>query len=1020
MARTASGATRPSDLISWSRNGFIAYACPVQHSKDNLLLTYLENVNGNSWKLAEPQSISVKLENNFLSELALVEWSYLSTDLAISDVYGNFYILLAGIGLLEPGSEKSTVNSDSSGAASTAAASQNSPSYELTSYNHMEMIYRDIINQDPALPVNPGAAIVSFSWLNIEKVQIINKPAALVTLENQNSSNSPFVYTYGVNQFQPHGVTHPISTKQACVALRQNGQFTLYFQGEHKVEYHKTSVALSDDIVIITKASIGFTNDKQIVVTAYDSVTRNISTYSVTVDWGFLVESAKRQKVDPHYHTPKEEHKTPKLNVTRISASIPVPTFLAAAEEEGMDMDKMDVDADSEDGNQPSYQIGSLASIDIISAGAEKDSSLDILISYTFEDGSGIASSTIYRYSLSEESELISSAFGELGVRKNVTAPANSPTVQTVTLQDKLIRSGTIQSITTALSDYFILLYYLDGHVDVVDRNSMKIVNNSDDTNLPPKTISSIFDVGFNFPKIDNSSNLIMAVSPNLTSVAYADFKGGSTRLNLKVFEKEKYLGISPKELFATSVGFAFRHAYACYTNTCSDDLVALIQTEIVRLQISLQKTITDKPHNIEMIIKKFVESIVSESHKAINFQLDAFNKESVDKLLSNPPLQKLLSLQLVLGELQDKNSIVSDIAWIVLNLRSTSFGIMFSLSSIYRQISKKKPTEDSLQDSITRGECIMSLVGNVKWLIDLMVYINQELLQLSYSKQDSSNSKLTIKNSIALPIILSKVPRLFLMYALSSIGRTHEILKKLHKDLSEASKLFTPMKESLNRYFTICNNSPLTLSLFENFLRECDALITKEQSIRLAGKEKGYSLKVEQKLVCQGELTEDMEQIGKILIDRHAVNINRDMKVSDLYFYDVDWLDIGVNKRSARTSKGLSETVIYPSSQLKPKMIPRLQYSDKECIDSLRKIIISVDMNQITGKTDTSRNGTTNHKAAIANDKIAKLRKCTRCRSVSLVADPLVFDAPSTIGLWTMVFQRTCICGNAWVNCVS
>ena len=41
----------------------------------------------------------------------------------------------------------------------------------------MEMIYRDIINPDINSVVNPGASIVAFKWLNIEKPQIVNKAA---------------------------------------------------------------------------------------------------------------------------------------------------------------------------------------------------------------------------------------------------------------------------------------------------------------------------------------------------------------------------------------------------------------------------------------------------------------------------------------------------------------------------------------------------------------------------------------------------------------------------------------------------------------------------------------------------------------------------------------------------------------------------------------------------------------------------------------------------------------------------
>ncbi|KAK6460881.1 mediator of RNA polymerase II transcription subunit 16 [Scheffersomyces coipomensis] len=972
LSRSFPSNSKGSNLVSWSRNGFIAYAAPVgQNSKDNLYLTYLENINGKSWQLAKPQPINIKLENNFLPELSLVSWSNSSTDLAISDVYGNFYILLAGVGLLDFSSKGIRPEN----------LPTNSPSYELTSYNHMEKIYLDIINQDDTSHVNPGATFVAFKWLNIEKAQIFNKPA---TLNNQSLQNGKHSYTYDVSQFQSHGVTHPISTKQACVALRQNGQFILYYQGEHKVEYHKLTINLSDEVMVVSQASIGFSNDKNIVVTVYDSVSNKILIYTIIIDWGFLVESAKRQKVDPHYHTPKEEQRIPKLSIKKIHESDLLQTNI-------YDNDDMEIGE---------YQFGSLASIDLVSAHPESNSSLDIIISYAMENEAGDVITTLNRYNLVDEIKLVSDAFIELGLRKNAPTSIVTSAVNLV-FQDKLTRSGKIQSITTGLADYFILIYYEDGHIDVIDRSTMKVVNENHTESLdpPPKTISTIFDVGFRFPKIETENPLILIASPNLTSIAYTEVIGDSFNLTLKVVEKEQHLGTSDSELFATSVAFAFRHAYACYTNTCSDDIIALMQTEVARLNVV--------KHENKHLISSFIERIISESHKAINFRLDSFSKESVDKLLSSPPLQKLLSLQLVLGDLSDENYMVSDIAWTVLNLRSTSFGIMFSLSSIYRQISKKKPTEDSLQDSITRGESIVSLIGNVKWLIDLLVYINQELLQLAYSKNNPNNSKLTMHNSIALPIILSKVPRLFLMYALSSIGKTHEILKKLHKDLAEANKLFSPMKESLSRYFTICNNSPLTLSLFENYLRECDALISKEQSIGMAGKDKEYLLMVEQRLVCQGKLTEDMERIGRVLIDRHAVNINRDMKVSDLYFYDVDWLNIGINRFEKNPNDSLLNAVIYSYPNLKDSILPRFQYSDRECIDALRKIVINIDENSFKSHFEVSK----------SDKEIIKLRKCTRCRAISLVTDPLVFEAPSTIGLWTMVFQRTCICGNSWVN---
>lgn len=1007
--------------ISWSKNGIIAYTAPTYNSKHNLFLTYLENIDGRSWQLAKPQGLLIRPTDHCETpQLSLILWSNLSTDLAICDHRGNFYILLAGVGLLNKDGKgisenESLMATKPPSDPKSPGHAANSPSYELTSYNHTEMIYCDLVKSNTESEFDSRSRIISLKWLNIEKPQIINKPAVLSRHEPvaNGQQKTPLAYSYSVNQYHSYGMTHPIATKQACVALRENGEFVLYYQGEHKVEYHKVAIPLSKDTVSLTTGSIGFDN-KRIIVSAFDSYLGKIFTYEIDIDWGFLVESSKKQKVDPHYHTPKEAQKLPKLSLKILNEMNTVSLYNIDVPEKKEDA--MEIDDEAGASTKDVIELGKLASIDIVSPNFDKETKLFILVSYKFEDvQQNIEKTTIYRYAITKSQELISEAFSDLGMRKNVSKTGESQ-IYNLLLQDKLTRPKYIQSIETFIAESYILLTYEDGTIETLDRKTLKILTVHKDSD-PPETIATVYDFGYLFPKIERKSKnpLLICVSPNLTSVVYAEVNDPSQQLTMKVVEKVNTSNISPKELFITSVGFAFRHAFSCYTNTCSDDLIALIQSEVKRIGAGLYKTAGSKSHNVDTILNRFIESTVCESHKAINFQLDAFGKESVDKLLSNPPLQKLLSLQLVLGEIQTKNHVISDIAWVVLNLRSTSFGIMFSLSSIYRQISKKKPAEDSLQDSITRAECIMSLIGNVKWLIDLMIYLNQELLQLSYMKNNQTESKLNYKNSIVLPIILSKVPRLFLMYAWSSIGKTHEILKKLHKDLSESNKLLTPMKEALNRYFAVCKTSPLNLSISENFLRECDAYVTKELGALATNKDRGYTLKIEQKLVCQGELSEELITIAKALIDRHTISINRDMKVSELFFYDVDWIDVGVTRQGDESTSSNFVTdrtpVIHHTSGKYKSTIRRPKYSVSEGIDALRKIVIEVGL-KLDSKPDTTI------VTQDADNKLAKLRKCTRCRSVSLVTDPLVFDASSTIGLWTMVFQRTCICGSAWVNC--
>ncbi|KAK8443284.1 mediator complex subunit [Candidozyma auris] len=964
--------SKRSSAISWSKYGFITYAHPDPSSGHNMCLTYLENTNGKDWQLAKATEIALKpSDGGSVAEIDRLKWSNLSTDLAVWDVHGNFYILLAGVGLINDKKEKEMNGShgpaNGSGPSPPPKRDNDGPSYELTSYNHIEMIYRDIV------PPQAHTKCVAFEWLNIQKPQIINKPATLTNVDESGYAH----YAYGVQQHHPPGPSHPISTKQACLAVRQNGLLNLYYQGEHKVEYHKLAYNLAPDgregSCTFTKAAIGFNSDKKLVICAYDARSDLILTYVVSIDWGYLVDSAQRQRSDPHYHTPKDGQNQPSLSCSLVHEMRPEPTAFC----------------DNEDDKQfgrPEVVQQTLKSIELFSPSFQQDSCLEILITYECMDPVGSQPYTsAYRYNLEPAMDAVGDLFDSMAAENSNESREG---ISRLVLQGRINLSKQVQQIETAISESLLLFIYNDGSIDSINRETWEVmqppevkIEGKESSNAFPSTIMSLLDCGFQFPTLGPSPNLL-AISPNMA--AFVHYTDG--RLQYKALEQFN----SGSNTSLCGIGFAYMHACACYSTTSSDDLLVMLRNELYKVESLVPDSAAD-----------LIDLVMTESHKAINFQLNSFGKESVDKLLSNPPLQRLLSLQLVLGELHPTNRAIRDMAWIVLNLRSTSFGIMFSLSSIYRQMSKKKPAEDLLQDSVSRAECIMSLVGNVRWLIDLIVYFNQELLQLSFSRSRPAQSKVTLDNSVVLPVILGKVPRLFLMYSLSSIGKTHEILKKLYKELNESNKLFTPMKEALNRFFTACNSSPLNLGLFESFLRECELYVNKELN-NVVSNDRNQSLRLEQQLFCRGFIPEVVKYMAKVLIDRHAATISRDLKLSDLYFYENDWIDVGIARKTLPVPSAMSDDGYNPT-------IPRLRYSDSEVVDALRKIIINA------APTIPSGGATALGKGYSSKNKI---RKCTRCKAVSLVADPTIFDGAGGLGVWTMVFQRTCICGNAWVNC--
>lgn len=970
-------------IVTWSKNGFVAYA--LRNGVHNLALTYMENTNGQRWQLAQPQRLCVKpLEELAVPHVTVVQWSNLLTDLAVFDENGNFYILLAGVRLLEEGDDKREGKRDdkrdkvkkengSANPATSTNGNAKSPSYELTSYNHMEMIFRD----------RTPARCVAFQWLGQEKPGMAPKPAV------REAGGS---YSYGVVQKPQLQPAHPIPSKQACVALRHNGLLTLYYQGEHKVEYHQTLVQLGAG-ARYSHAALGV-GDGRIVAAAYDPVRRSVAVYVLTVDWGHLVALAARQRAEPHYHTPDAMRVEPRLTCVLVAEiKVAAAGSGAGAGDAGDESAASDAGGAGEAGGTTGaaatasaaaiISAPSVALIDIVDLVP-----MDILVTYHTASSAGPGSSEVRRYRLRNIDPLRAA-----GADADVLGVFAEPKVQLaeVVLRDTLRMPGRLRNVVQCLEGAVVLFFHEDGAVYAAHDWSAPLVRvdselaselespdlASDSARALPSASSvvrSLLDCGFRIPR----SSGAVAISPNAAALVH--LPAASDSLHLSLFEPRAH---NPPDL--APVAIAYAHAHACYTNSNSDDVVALATAQVARAGAHADR---------------LIERAVVEAHEAISFQLNSYSKESVDKLLLNPALQKLLSLQLVLGELHSTNTTMRDVAWVVINVRATSFAIMFSLSSMYRQMARKKPVEDSLEDSTVRAESIMLLVGSTKWLIDLIVYLNQELLHISLSKNSPGTDAVSVQNSVALPLIMSKVPRLFLMYAISSIAKAHEILKKVHKDLSESNKLFTPMKEAFIRFFGVCSSLPLSLKLFEVFLRECDSSIAKDLTAA-AAVEQMTPLELEHQLFCIGRVPKALVPAAATMVERHYAIVSRDLKLSELFFYESDWIDTGISRLkspAASTSKdGYSPTQV------------RLSYGENEAVDVLRKIVIDTPVLIRSGGVQPSVPGQV---------PSYRIRKCTRCRSVSLSKDPVVFDLPKTISLWTMVFHRTCICGSTWVNC--
>ncbi|ODV93740.1 hypothetical protein PACTADRAFT_51495, partial [Pachysolen tannophilus NRRL Y-2460] len=1016
-----------SNKISWSKNGFIAYASPDLASDCNLCLTYMECLDGHSYQLAPPftysvrpaaqeQAISNQINNpNFkippAPELVLVAYSQNSSELMVSDIMGNFTVFMSGASKNSPG---------------------HAPQILADSLNEFEIIYRDTPSGANSQSLPPQVQgnffsdrltfseespyrLLAFKWLNVDKPVIAEAPALRINTTPQTmvstgcasafgAANGDFVgnaYTYNINQYKSHGAMHPIPGKQACIGIRKNGEVCLWFQGEHGIDITRVSSFLeplassssqttdsngSGEDGWISHASIGFQRNGTIIATIYCSVSQTLKSYKIIINWGYLINSAIQQQKIPNFVTPDALKDTVQLKIERIL---------------------------KENVNQIDPKTGLLqylSHIEMISPNHITSTALDIFVVFETKSNSGTIS-TIYNYQIDENSTGFSNVFASInGNGEIVNNNVNSDAFSTNSINYKnIIRcSDSVLSIRSLNADTLISIAFKKGSVEFLDRATMKKIENnyvkpetnssinfnnpslSNSTNLElPQTIGSLLDAGFEFPKID-AEPLYVCVSPNISALVYME--PDSNILRLQCLRRSLVLNSSDSENFVpkkgylllTAVAFAYCHTVACFTGSFSTDLYATIQLEIERIS----KIASDE------YTSKLKISIIEECHRAINFSLD-YGREQTDKLLTNPPFQRMLSLQMTLGTGKSwERTKTGKIAWAMLNLRCCCFAITITLRALFHQI-QRGINNSNPEEVRRRADNILANIGVIRWCMDFIILLNQEFVEINEQLVNDANSNKLLNDFIVIPLILGKVPRALLLFSIAGIKRIHEYIKKSIES-SNVSKDITslPSFEAAERLNSIILDSPIKLDVFEKFLLDTD------NTLRNMKFDKVSSYAIEQKLICQAIVPAQYVEPVKKFCQIYFRIIKKEFNVADLFFYNVDWLKLNgyqdsnlkMNKMGGShldlevilNHKHLTTSEEYHNNYMNPFVNKK---SHEPLIDGLSK-------NIILG---------------------SNIKRCICCGAIKTGREDNVFNTIST-NHWTSAFARTCFCSGNWV----
>ncbi|KAG7691342.1 hypothetical protein KL915_005332 [Ogataea haglerorum] len=1074
--------------ISWSRQGHLAYAAP-HVGKHNLLMTYLECVDGQTWQLAPPTGFQIgsfaralgtrKYHYDHedeqipgadnLSKLTTVQFSNTGWDLFLSDSIGHVSICVTGIKRVPPTAPGHAV----AHTAATPSISHSPPSqnqgvqaaqYSRTSFNSFELLYTDssfapFPDLSTALK-KEGNQILSVKWLNIDKPVIVNSPAVKTQSTQETAVTNGcasklgaaahdaqgYYYTYTAHQYKPYGAMHPLATKQACIGVRKNGEVCLWYQEDHGIEYKRVVNQLPVGDVLLQHAAIGFTRDGEVIVAV--QIGDDLKLFRIVIDWGFLNEAAKQLTKTPSYRVPDENRIPPKLDIRKVASR-----------------NLCSVDRNA------SFCTG----VQLVSPDFSQSTELELLLVFDNDRCLGTRSpvSTIYRYQLRhlDMASVIHPMFGRIASNQN--SVFESRKTYNLLFKQKFTFDEAIVCLELLNLDLTIAVTLANGVIKLIDRQTFKVAQNiynsdgmSDDFGptvpLLPETVSCLSDAGFEFPKIQFQPQYT-CISPNVCCCVAMPWS--ETTLHIYSTRTNASQSDGPPNrkglLLATAAAIAFCHTNACYYGYSADDLVATIRCELEQAKINRG----------DEYAYRLLMSILQESQRAINLSVDV-SSEQTDKMLQNQPLQRILTLQLSLGtELNWRRNKSGMIAWALVNLKFVTSSIMYTIHTIYsnmqRFAKKGLHVSDTLANARAREESIIAVLGVIRWCVDYIVWLNQELVELHgvFKSNNPKEVEQFLAKSVAIPLVLGKVPRSFLIFAISNIRRLFSFVQKfIEKNDPSLAALVTPDNpmgtfkslenqlladspwtlagpsinqsqlgkvivahptiEAYVRLGSLMNNSPITLHAFERFLLEADGPL---RNMRL---DQVTALAIEQQLICQGHVSKTfVEPLRKLceVYDR-VVLTNGSVDHVELYFYDVSWLNLGVREadtadiEARETRPALIQQTDHKISNIYNKKLIQMNTYDGLILDMLRRqllkpseFIVDQSVQQVNGSgSRPAVNGSTS-----SNTHTLMMRKCIRCGTISSVNDNEVYFSSPTFIVNPVYqhYQRICFCGGAWAN---
>lgn len=289
-------------------------------------------------------------------------------------------------------------------------------------------------------------------------------------------------------------------------------------------------------------------------------------------------------------------------------------------------------------------------------------------------------------------------SFDQLGVRRSSVSSPTSVELELFRMDDLFIPK-TIISVSLVTSGTVVAFAFSDGSLELRDRYNFNLLQNQ---STSKDLVVNMVQAGFWFPPGEDCIDL--ALSPNN---AVAIRLGCDHSIKLMVME---YNGNMQEEenMEIACIALAHQHAYSCNNHLNNDDLLLVAQ---------------------QYRNPVFNNMFLSEAHHALNLKMDFATESPSERLFRNPLLQRCLSLQNSLdfqGERVNKR-LSGKLAWATLHLRVASVAFALTFNNPQRQQGAGGSNDFDL-----RPEALQTLLGLVRWLMDIMSLTISDLFELA------------------------------------------------------------------------------------------------------------------------------------------------------------------------------------------------------------------------------------------------------------------------------------------------